>query len=73
MQNHRGLETFGTVYFTVSCLAALGFLIAMFRLPGDMTWLMIGSAVGVVLQGFSIQAVLGWMSHMAVGLAGIRS
>lgn len=73
MQDHRGLETIGTVYFTVSCLAALGFLIAMFRLPGDMSWLMIGSGVGVVLQGFTIQAVLGWMSVTAIELTGIRS
>lgn len=73
MQNHRGLETIGTIYFTVSCLAALGFLIAMVRLPGDMMWLMIGSAVGVVLPGFTIQAVLGCMSDTAVELTGIRS
>lgn len=73
MQNHRGLKTIGTAYFTVSWLAALGFLIAMVRLPGDMLWLMIGSAVGVVLQGFTIQAVLGWMSDTAIELTGIRS
>lgn len=73
MHNYRGLETIGTVYFIASCLLALEFLIAMFSLPEDMVWLMIGSTVGVVLQGFTAQAELGWMSDMAVEMAGMRS